>query len=333
MKLFHEIYSCYYQAVRHILEEAGKEPLTRKRMEELVGKYGFQESALTILPKLQEGQWALLKEDEGKTCRPSVSRIPEGFYTKLQKSWIKSLLLDSRIVLFLNSEEREKLEGLLEDTEPLFDPADFYYFDRYLDGDPYDSSAYQENFQTILRALETKSPLIFAYGGKKPDGDTTVIKALPCELQYSSKDDKFRVRCLQYSHGRFCRDLVLNLARIKACHLYDIGETAGAGQISEDRHFPAGLKSESPVVIEISGERNSLERCMLHFASYEKHTEYDEEKNAYICEIYYDRADETELLIEILSFGPVIRVLGPEPFLSQVKERVGRQHRLFYQNI
>ena len=66
-------------------------------------------------------------------------------------------------------------------------------------------------------------------------------------------------------------------------------------------------------------------------ANYEKHTEFDEERKCWICSIYYDKADETELLIDILSFGPVVRVLGPEPFLGLIKARVRRQHRLFQQ--
>ena len=69
---------------------------------------------------------------------------------------------------------------------------------------------------------------------------------------------------------------------------------------------------------------------MLHFASYEKRTEYDAEKQTYICRIYYDTSDETELLIDILSFGPSIRVLGPDHMISLIRERVTRQHRLFY---
>ncbi|MGE5629050.1 MAG: WYL domain-containing protein, partial [Solirubrobacterales bacterium] len=35
--------------------------------------------------------------------------------------------------------------------------------------------------------------------------------------------------------------------------------------------------------------------------------------------------DETELLIRILSFGPVIKVLAPEKFLNLIKERVMKQ--------
>ena len=42
---------------------------------------------------------------------------------------------------------------------------------------------------------------------------------------------------------------------------------------------------------------------MLKFADYEKHTVYDEEKGVYICSVYYDIQDETELLIDLLSFG------------------------------
>ena len=80
----------------------------------------------------------------------------------------------------------------------------------------------------------------------------------------------------------------------------------------------------------IRNERNALERCMLRFANYEKQTVYEPESDTWLCSIYYDPADETELLIDLLSFGPVIRILGPEKFLNEVRRRVKRQHELFY---
>lgn len=46
---------------------------------------------------------------------------------------------------------------------------------------------------------------------------------------------------------------------------------------------------------------------MLQFANYEKHTEFDEERKCWICSIYYDKADETELLIDIC---PSVRWCG-----------------------
>jgi len=83
-----------------------------------------------------------------------------------------------------------------------------------------------------------------------------------------------------------------------------------------------------PVILEISKERNALERCMLQFASFERRTEYDRERDMYTCHIWFDPAGETELLIRILSFGPVVRVLEPEGFLHQIEECIGLQIEL-----
>lgn len=329
MELFDKVYSCYYQVVRKILTEAGKQPMTEKQMEVLIRKYGFQESVFVILPKLLGGEWAFLKKEneDGRTYSPAVGGAPCPPLTLLQKSWLKSLLADRRIGLFLNGREREWADEVLKDVTPLYNEDDFYYFDRYSDGDDYESEQYRENFRTVLNALEQGQALFVAYEGKQKD--TFTYEVLPYQLQYSSKDDKFRLCCRQYAHRGFRREILLNLGRIKACHP---SNREVSGNVESFR-FKNGRSTKEPVVIEISGERNSLERCMLHFASYEKHTEFDGEKNTCRCSIYYDKADETELLIDILSFGPVVRVLGPESFLKLVKERVGRQHRLIGREI
>ena len=68
MELFHKIYSCYYNVVRHILDEAGHSPITRQDMEDICRAYGFQESALSIIPKLTDGTWALLEEQDRFLC-------------------------------------------------------------------------------------------------------------------------------------------------------------------------------------------------------------------------------------------------------------------------
>ena len=63
---------------------------------------------------------------------------------------------------------------------------------------------------------------------------------------------------------------------------------------------------------------------MLHFANYEKHTTKLDDEH-YECLIYYNQGMETELLIEILSFGPTIKVLGPDNFVLKIKERIDKQ--------
>ena len=327
MELFDKHYNCYYQVVRHILEEAKASPITRRRMDELSGEYGFGESALTILPKLLQGQWPLLKPaGDGKWLNVCSPALPPPL-TRLQKSWLKSLLFDPRIRLFLTDEEFSRVSCILADTQALYRREDFHYFDRYLDGDDYSSPKYRSNFRTILEAFRQNKALAVTYRSRN-NAPSQHITA-PCQLQYSPKDDKFRLCCLNLRRGTFSLNTVLNLSRIESCSLSSQNIPSHASSMRFRPIHPC----REPVLLEISGERNSLERCMLHFANYEKRTQYSEEQNTWLCSIYYDMADETELLITILSFGPVVRVLGPEPFLKQIKHRVRRQHELLYSNL
>ncbi len=337
-ELFDKIYGVYYQAVRRILAEAFKAPIDRNRIDELSVKYGYSESGLVIVQKLTSGEWPLLTDKAPRSLPPNTpghfrpnlisqeALMPGSLpLTKLQKSWLKALLADERIALFLTDGQIDAIKSWLSPAKPLYRQEDFHYFDQYLDGDDFSSPAYRENFHTILKALETKKALILAYENRF--GETAVLEAAPYQLQYSAKDNKFRLCCLKYSGHTFRHNTILNVGRIHGCHL----SRKDAPINLHTYAFRPICRCESPVVMEISGERNSLERCMLHFANYEKHTSFQEETNTWICSIYYDLADEPELLIGILSFGPVIRILGPESFLRQIRERVGRQHRLLCQ--
>jgi len=328
MELFDKIYGCYYQVVRHILMEAADRPIKKDRIRELSLQYGYQESALSILPKLTDGDWPLLTENLLSVLKnPEILKPGALPLTRLQKAWLAAVLSDPRAKLFFSDESLARLKEWLADTEPLFREEDFYYFDRYSDLDDYGDPDYRERFQTILTALKEKQALFIAYENRR--GLPSTRLAAPYQLQYSSRDGKFRLCCMERTGKRFSRGTVLNLNRIKACH--PAHEDVPPEVFSHA--FSPVHRAEEPVVIEIGGERNSLERCMLHFANYEKHTRYNEETKTWICSIYYDMADETELLIEILSFGPVIRVLGPESFLSQIRARVIRQHELLYGDI
>jgi hypothetical protein len=109
----------------------------------------------------------------------------------------------------------------------------------------------------------------------------------------------------------------LNLARIK--------EVEKSDKVYNPEFYHKKGKYAKPLVIQINQGRNTLERCMLHFADMEKQTEYDEITNTYICKIFYDSSDETEVLVRVLSFGHFIKVLEPEHFLNQIKERIEKQ--------
>ena len=65
----------------------------------------------------------------------------------------------------------------------------------------------------------------------------------------------------------------------------------------------------------------------MHFAHFEKQAErLDQDR--YRIRIVYQQEDETEILIRVLAFGPMIRVNSPENFTVLVKERLRRQQAL-----
>ena len=323
MEFFSEIYGCYYNVVAKILAETIEICKTEAEITDIINSSAFSESAFYILPKLISGEWNLLKREDKSyfSMIENETRLP---VTHLQKSWLAALLRDKRIKLFLDNEQIERLNEYFADTEPLFNAEDFHYFDVFADSDPYDSEDYQNYFREVLEAYKSKQTFTITFEGGK--GNRISGHFIPCRIEYSSKDDKFRIYAVRIRYGKIATTAIINMARITNI---EPSKEVFDGDVDMDRYFKFNRCGE-PVVIEISNERNALERCMLHFANYEKHTEYDDETDKYICHIYYNKADETELLIRVLSFGPVIKVLGPAQFLEQVKFRVARQYNLLF---
>lgn len=298
--VFSEVYGSYFNAVAAILKEATEEKLTDKRLSDAVQKHAFGESILTIPQALKDQSWPLL-DSEGASIVANAPTMP---LTLLQKRWLKALLSDPRIQLFAPSAEG------LENVEPLYEPGTFVYFDKYNDGDPYEDDIYIKNFRTILTAVEEKRKLRVRF--KNRNGTEKAWVIVPYSLEYSAKDDKFRVISANGSQMT-----TVNVARISSCELLD--------KCSLEAYSPVAYREKS-IVFELTDTRNALERVMLHFSHLEKETERIDEKH-YRVTLYYQQGDETELLIRILSFGPVIRVIEPESFIDRIRERLSMQNR------
>lgn len=298
--VFSEIYGTYFQVVAEILELASRESVSEKKVREIVEEKAFAESILTIPAALKDGRWPFL-DGTGKSLLKHAPSMP---MTMLEKRWLKSLTLDPRIALFRPS------QAGLEDVEPLFTPDMFVYFDRYADGDPYGDWRYVEHFRMVLTALKERRKLWVRFRMRK--GKECRMVCVPCKLEYSPKDDKFRL--LAVAGGR---KVTINVARILECRFLAECETGA--------RLPACEKREVEMVL--TDERNALERAMLHFSHFEKVTERLGEGRYHFL-IRYDGEDETEVLIRVLSFGPRLRVVAPEAFVDKIRERLERQKRL-----
>ena len=131
---------------------------------------------------------------------------------------------------------------------------------------------------------------------------------MPYRIEYSAKDDKFRVL------GSGNRSAyTVNIARIKDCTLME----------QSDIHVFRKPRQRL-LVFRLVDERNALERILLHFSHFEKETVRLDDRS-YQVTLHYEKDDETELLIRVLSFGPMIKVIAPHNFIELVKKRLTKQ--------
>ena len=298
--IFSEIYSSYFNAVAKILEHAVNGSLTEKDITDIVLDKAFGESIINLPLRIKSGDWGLLADD----LRTPIKHIPRMPLTILQKRWLKAIMSDPRIKLF----------GIecsdLDDVEPLYTQDTIVYFDRYSDGDPYNDETYIRNFQTVLKAMREKRRLNIKFASHRRIEHEKQLT--PYRLEYSPQDDKFRLLSMSVR-----RMWIINIARVTEC-------SVGSKVRDANELLP---KRNREIVIELDDERNALERAMLHFSHLEKKTERIGD-NRYRITLLYDKDDETEMLIRIIAFGPVLKVTEPASFIELIKERLIMQKNL-----
>ncbi len=299
--IFSELYSAYYHTVAAIIASLRQGERDEKVLRAIVEKHAFGESVTTILPALKSGRWQLITPD----MTPTLIHEPTMPLTDLQRRWLKAISLDPRIRLF-----DVTFEGL-EGVEPLFTPDDYRVYDKYGDGDPFADEAYIRKFRTILAAIRDKAPIKVELRSRK--GNTVFFRCRPTRLEYSEKDDKFRVVT---AGSRFIT--TVNIGRIISCARYTGEKPVG---------YTVKPKRYDTLTLRITDERNTLERCMLHFAHFEKQAE-KLDRNHYLLHLRYDPDDTRELVVRILTFGPRVEVLAPDSFRELVKEKLKQQYAL-----
>ena len=321
MEHFSEIYGNAYRAVAAVLRAASEAELSRQDMTRIAAGCTSDEEALYIVERLVSGQWPLLRREASGLYRAVSSHTPALPLTALQQSWLAAILADRRCAAFLDEQQRGDILAALEQPA-LYDCRHVEPVGMCADGDAYDRPDYAERLGIILDAIARRRVICISYTGGK--GVSVKGDFLPCRLEYSSKDEKLRLYALRIRYGKAIFLATINLGRIDGIapsrEQYD-------GQPDVDALRRASRVSQ-PAVVEITDLRNALERFMVQFASYEKRTRYDDERDKYICSIYYDCGDETELLIRLLSFGPVVRLLSPDGLVEQLRQRIEKQREL-----
>lgn len=307
--VFHELYGSYYQAVARILTRAVRGDLDKKTVAQLVQENAFGESWSSLTDALLSGQWPFLDD----LMETELIYEPAMPLTTLQKRWLKSMLRDPRIRLFLD-EEPKGLEGV----EPLFDEDTVVYFDRFSDGDPYTDPGYIRNFRIVVEALRRSKWLELSHRNRY--GTLIHRKIKPLFLEYSSRDDKFRLHGTPVEETPWAGTVQVNLSRLEDCRQL----------IPEGKMEPQPLQRQEAELI-LTDRRELLERFLLLFCWLEKKTVPLEPENGvmrYRVTLYYEAVDTPEIQIRLLSLGNDVQVLSPVSLREELARRVQRQLEL-----
>lgn len=322
MELFSEIYGAYFHTVETLLSRAG---MSDKELQMIIAEEAFRDSLLFLPQKLRPESpenWGFLRRKPDGSLSRTTKHEPPKFLTLLQKRWLRAKLCDPKMRLFLSDEALAALERYLGDIQPLYPAGIFRYFDIFTDGDPYGRAQYRQDFRTVLSAIHSSEVLDVRYisgRGKQLHG-----YFLPLRLEYSMKNDKFRAYCCRIGRNGIAGHGILNIGRIT--QIRSTGRTFRRDGMLEEVFQQR--RCMEPVQVEVTSERNGIERFLMEFASFEKFTLRNEERGTCMVWLWFDTQDETELLIRLLGFGPVLEILGPPQFRAQAAERVARQFSL-----
>lgn len=312
MKLFSEIYNTYYKIIEKILK---KGVVTKAEIVDIICKNGFSETVLFLEPKLiGEDNYGLLAE-KNDIYQSILKKEPHIPLTILEKKWLCAVLQDKKSSLFLDKEQKQELCNLLG-AESLYQNQFLHFFDRFSDGDDYEDEKYISHFRNILFSIHNYTLIKIGFHTRK--GNRITHYFLPVRIEYSAKNDQFRVHVIRYRKEKAIDTGIINLSHITLTECTNISPVTNYTAIYEKRE----------VVIKITEERNAINRFMMEFAELERISEYDEETKQCLVRMKYNLKDEIEIIIRFLSFGPVVEVLEPLDFRKKMKERIDKQFLL-----
>ncbi|MDU5335175.1 WYL domain-containing protein [Enterococcus sp.] len=300
MELFSEINSLYYQLMTKVLQTENP-----AQQQQLLDQGGFKETPFEMVNYLKDNEegWHLLKDQ-----RSILRNTPQPFpLTKLEKAWLAAIQQDPKFDCL-----GEPFD--LEETEPLFDWQDYQYFDQFVSEDHFDES-YGNILHFLLDSIQKNQLVSLTYQSAKKRVATDHL-FLPLKLEYSTKNNKFRVIGKRKSTSGW-KKVIFNCSDI-----YQIDQL--------EETFP-DIEQMNPqlccIVCELKDERDALERATFHFSNYRKILDRLD-SSLYRMTIFYEKKDETELLINVLSFGARIRVTEPNDFVEMIKHRLVLQQQL-----
>ena len=329
MELFHEYKNKYFHLVFRILNLAYN-GLEKQEILKIIDEEEYEEKVIDkefktfegmILNEYEDEKLNLLKEENNKYYTVLNNRNPVPVkvrFSKLEKMWLKGMLEDKRVQGLLGKEILYKLQKSLinvyEGTNEVIE-----FTNKNKSNFEYDLKKLNRDFFTILKAIKEEKTVI--YTNIDREGNEYKDKhAVPLRIEYSLKDDKFRVS--MYSiEGK--RPILVNFNTLKEIMIAE--EEFKFTREELIKKIKKNKYCEEPKTIVIKDVRGAMERFFMSFSSFERSSRALDDNN-YEIDIYYYIFQEDDVISKIISLGPYGTIKKPERIKEYVIERVKKAY-------
>lgn len=318
MQLFDETESKYYELVLYLLKT---DPfLSKDRLRKVIDEYLPGEQDFEVIEALfdaQSGEELIFRATEDGGIKP----VAEGDYpirfNLLEKQAAKSLLCDSYIHSFLSADTIEKLDKATADIAREWDPADLVI--KNASACPWPVP--RGSLGMVAKAI--RNGLAIKYANIRPGYiELRDCVSYPVRIEFSVVNRRFRVCAYEPGQDRFIK---MNLDTLQDITLLEEPFQRDLQKEYKD-YIRMNMRS---VTLEVEPVGHAVERCFRVFSYFDRRATYDPIEKKYNLEVFYLRADESEIIKNILSMGSYVVVREPENIRKRVLGRIRKARELY----
>lgn len=322
MELFLEGKNKNYTLILELMNSlyyGSRKTISRKELCDMVEKYGVSSEFNLAQSLMNENEpynlYLLDKHANGEFCLREESGIPIQPY-RIEKQWLKHILKNRKLRLFLEEDTVFKLEALLEDCGDIVPEGALFVNRPCVQLQAVDEHA-SRNFRLLVKAILEDKGIEYSYmtkGGER----LCNCRGIPYKLEYSMKEDCFYLISYSTIDNRPIKSLLHSFEEIR---IVDPEEkeykTPEEIQKSIDEK-----KAPEPIILRLKDTNHALERAMFQFSCFERQLDYDKAADVYYLALAYYEFEKEEVLSRIFSLGRHVVVTSPPAIREEIINRL-----------
>lgn len=313
MKLFNESENKYYELLSYLVN--GKGAYSDKEIIDYLDKSLGDSRDFDIEDLLFDhnpDNATILTYEDGEYFPVLADSLPIR-PNRMDLQAVKSLINMPFSSMFLAEETQNKLKAVESEISLEWSVLDITVKNQFQNNEYAEPSIFFNVLKTILRAIQEHKCIHYdnILPGRYDYRDEIVY---PVKVEYSFINDMFRICAYNEDEDRFIK---MNLSTMKNVRL-------GKNKMdSLDAEYKEYLDiNTKKVVLDVEPVGHVIERCFRIFSYYDRLARYDKENDKYTLEIKYLKADEAEVIRDILSLGGYVVVTEPRRIQKEVYKRI-----------